>query len=60
MLGKSVFTFTLSDIKIIDGVIYYKDEKEPYNIFETLFNDYFICIVGNFHPNEFVFTEFET
>lgn len=59
MLGKSVFTFKLSDIKINDGVIYYKDKREPYDIFETVFNDYFICIIGKFNSNEFIFTEFE-
>jgi hypothetical protein len=60
MIGKTVFnTKLLSDIKIIDGVIYYKDKIEPYDIFETFFNDYFICIVGKFNPTQFIFKEFE-
>jgi hypothetical protein len=59
MIGKSVLNMKLSDIKIIDSVIYYKDKIEPYDIFETIFNDYFVCIVGKFNPSEFIFKEFE-
>lgn len=60
MIGNTVFnTKLLSDIKIINGIIYYKDNIQPYNVFETFFNDYFICVIGKFNPTEFIFKEFE-
>ena len=60
MIGKGILNTKLLDIRIIDGAIYYKGKLEPYNVFETIFNDYFICIVGKFNPTaEFTFKEFE-
>lgn len=61
MIGNTVFnTKLLSDIKIINGVIYYKDNIQPYDVFETIFNDYFICVIGKFNPTtEFIFKEFQ-
>lgn len=59
MTGKGIFNMKLLDINIIDGAIYYKGKLQPYNIFETIFNDYFVCIIGKFNPIEFIFKEFE-
>lgn len=60
MIGKTVFNRKLLlDIKIINGIVYYKDNIQPYNVFETFFNDYFICVIGKFNPTEFIFKEFE-
>jgi hypothetical protein len=56
MIGKGVLTSVrLLDIKIVDGIIYYKGNPEPYNIFETILGSYFICIVGTFHPTTTLF-----
>ena len=59
LIGKTIFSITFSDIKIMNGKIYYKGILEPYDIFETVFNEYFICVIGKFNPTEFIFKEFE-
>ena len=59
MIGFRAFHENLLDVNINNGKIYYKGNLEPYDIFETMFNNYFICIVGKFNPVEFVFKEFE-
>ena len=59
MTGTGIFHTKLLDIKIIDGKIYYKGTLEPYDIFETIFNNYFICVVGKFNPGEFILKEFK-
>lgn len=59
MIGKGIFAINLLDIIIKDGKIYYKGHLEPYNIFETIFDNYFICIVGIFNPTDFILKEFD-
>lgn len=59
MVGKGISRMKLLDIKIVDGKIYYKDRMEPYNIFEKIFNNYFVCVVGTFNSTDFIFTEFQ-
>ena len=59
MIGKGIFAINLLDITIKDGKIYYKGHLEPYNIFETIFDNYFICIVGIFNPTYFILKEFD-
>jgi hypothetical protein len=59
MIGKGIFAINLLDIVIRDGKIYYKGILEPYNIFETMLDNYFICIVGIFNPIDFIFKEFD-
>lgn len=59
MIGKGIFLVNLLDIQIVDGIIYNKGKAEPYNMFETTLDNYFICIVGIFHPEtDFILKEF--
>jgi phosphopantetheinyl transferase len=59
MIGKGIFDINLLDVVIRDGKIYYKCSAEPYNIFETMLDNYFICIVGIFNPIDFILKEFD-
>jgi len=57
MIGKGLY-MNLLDIKILNNKIYYKNELQLYNIYETIINNYFICIIGVFNDQNFNLIEF--
>jgi len=58
MIGKGLY-MDLLDVKIICGKIYFKNILEPYDIFETQIDDYFICVIGKFDQNMIKLREFD-
>ena len=58
MIGMGLY-MDLLDVNIINNKIYYKNVEQPYNIYETKIDEYFICIIGSFDSNQFKLSEFD-